>query len=97
VDDDGSPSDPRDAALRQELLSYLREHPRAMDTLEGIAGWWLPRHQIRIGVERIARALEGLRRDGVLEEVPGGGAPLYRLRREDEPGADGTPPAGTPR
>jgi hypothetical protein len=89
------PSDPREDAVCRELLSYLREHPRAMDTLEGIAGWWIPRHQIRIGVEIVAHALDTLTRGGLVERVPHGGRMLYRLRRPDHDAAPGElPPAG---
>ncbi|HEX2078377.1 MAG TPA: hypothetical protein VHG08_11730 [Longimicrobium sp.] len=88
--------DPRESELCEELLAYLREHPRAMDSLEGIAEWWLPRHHIRVGVERIARALETLTRRGMLQEVEDGDRMLYRLR--PDPGPDrsggGDPPAG---
>lgn len=85
--------DPRESELCDELLAYLREHPRAMDSLEGIAEWWLPRHQIRVGVERIARALETLTRRGMLQEVEDGDRLLYRLRPDAEPGAGGGTPA----
>jgi hypothetical protein len=90
VTDAASPQDapdPRERELCEELLGYLREHPHAMDSLEGIAEWWLPRHQIRVGVERIARALETLTRRGMLQEVEDGDRLLYRLR----PDPDGRP------
>jgi hypothetical protein len=75
------PTDPDDV-MGAELLSYLREHPRAMDSLEGIAEWWLPRHRIRIGVERVSRALEALAERGILERVVDGDRLLYRLARK---------------
>jgi hypothetical protein len=81
------PADPppaRDDALCEEVLDYLREHPRAMDTLEGIVEWWLPRHQVRVGVERVSRALETLVHGGRLEPVDEGGRRLYRLWENDE-------------
>ena len=75
----------RDDALCDELVSYLQEHPHAMDSLEGIAEWWLPRHHIRIGVERVSRALESLAQRDILERIPEGDHMLYRLRK---PGSD---------
>jgi len=30
----------------QEILEYLRKHPEASDTLEGIAEWWLLNQRI---------------------------------------------------
>ncbi len=86
------PPDPRDSALCDELLSYLREHPRSMDSLEGIAGWWLPRHHIRTGVEAVARCLAKLTEGGFLEEVSDGDRRLYRMRADG-----GAPPAGPTR
>jgi hypothetical protein len=82
----GAMSDPpeRDDALCDEVLGYLREHPRATDTLEGIAGWWIPRHQVRVGVERVSRALDTLVRRGQVEWVDEGGRRLYRLRGDGD-------------
>lgn len=79
-------SDPpeRDDALCDEVLDYLREHTRATDTLEGIAEWWLPRHQVRVGVERVSRALETLVRRGQVVRVDERGQTLYRLRSDGE-------------
>jgi Fe2+ or Zn2+ uptake regulation protein len=77
--------DEREDALRDELLDYLREHPHAMDSLEGIAEWWLPRHQIRIGVERVSRAMERLAEQGIVERLTHGDRVWYRLRRPVPP------------
>jgi hypothetical protein len=81
------PAAERDDALCDELVSYLQEHPHAMDSLEGIAEWWLPRHHIRIGVERVSRALESLAKRDILERIPEGERTLYRLRHADEIGS----------
>jgi hypothetical protein len=97
VNDAADPPDPRERALCEELLSYLREHPQAMDSLKGIAEWWLPRHHIRTGVERIAHALETLARSGVLERVPEGDRLLYRLRPDGGENAAGASRAALPR
>jgi hypothetical protein len=67
-------------AICDELLGYLREHPNAMDTLEGIADWWLPRHRVRTEVERVAQALRTLEQRELIERI-GHDRPLYRLRR----------------
>ena len=71
--------------IQQELLSYLIENPGAMDTLEGIAAWWLPRHEVRVGVEVVARALHRLEYDGVIERTGDPERPLFRLRVLPEP------------
>jgi hypothetical protein len=67
--------------IQQELLQYLLENPGAMDTLEGIAAWWLPRHEARVGVEHVARALARLEAEGVIERTGDPERPLFRLRR----------------
>ena len=33
---------PESSELRQGILQYLRDHPEAADSPEGIAAWWLP-------------------------------------------------------
>jgi hypothetical protein len=71
-----------DEALRAVVLSYLAEHPEAMDSIEGIAEWWITRQQIRVDVERLSHVLEGLTESGVLEIVGLGAQRLYRLRRD---------------
>jgi hypothetical protein len=62
------------------VAAYLGENPRAMDTLEGIAAWWVPRHQIRLDVERVWRALELLKERGVVEEFSAADVLWYRLK-----------------
>src|SRR4051812_41113677 len=67
--------------LADLILGYLAEHPRAMDTLEGIAGGWVMRQKVRVLGGRVARVLDRLTTEGVLEQVGGGGDGRYRLRR----------------
>ena len=74
------PIDLNEEDLRRAVLAYLAEHPRAMDTLEGIAAWWVRRHVIRVGVERVSRVLHELTQRGVLEEVESGEHRYYRLK-----------------
>jgi Fe2+ or Zn2+ uptake regulation protein len=89
VTDTSTPSGDRpedgDDAMRAALLGYLSEHPRAMDSLEGVVDWWLPRHAIRISVERVARTLEALAREGLLERIQDGKRVRYRLRGGEPP------------
>ncbi len=44
------------------VLAYLREHPQAADTLEGIVEWWLPRQRYETERSRIRAALARTRR-----------------------------------
>jgi hypothetical protein len=72
---------PDDDQLRAAVLAYVAEHPRAMDTLEGIAEWWISRHQIRVNVHRLVSVLEHLTNGGLLESVDVAGERMYRLAR----------------
>lgn len=69
---------PTDDSVRALVLGYLDDHPTAMDTLDGIAEWWILRQQIEIEVRRVSRVLATLVHDGVLEEVRQGGVRFYR-------------------
>ena len=85
---DGSERDP----VHDQLLEYLREHPRAMDTLKGIAEWWLPRHRVRVEVERVAEALRTLEARGLIERIGPEDSPLYRLRQHPAAAPDDAEP-----
>jgi hypothetical protein len=89
---DASQRDP----VCDELLAYLREHPNAMDTLKGIAEWWLPRHRVRVEVERVAEALRILEASGLIERIGGDDRPLYRLRENAAAGPDDAGPHEKP-
>lgn len=69
-----------DAQLRALVLGYLEEHPTAMDTLDGIAEWWVLRQQIEIEVRRVSRVLTALVADGLLEVHDQAGIRFYRRR-----------------
>lgn len=64
----------------EAVLAYLREHPEAADTLEGIVEWWLPRQRYETARSRIRAALAELVGAGALrcDRLPGGGD-LYAL------------------
>ena len=76
---------PEHDRLCEELLGYLREHPNAMDTLHGIADWWISRQRLREHVERIARALRTLESRELIERVGSEERPLFKLRRPTDP------------
>jgi hypothetical protein len=46
------------SALAQGILHYLREHPEAADSLEGIASWWLPPSTYFVTMETVQMALD---------------------------------------
>lgn len=91
-----------DEALRGVILGYLAEHPAAMDSIDGIAEWWITRQQIRVDVERLASVLEQLVAAGILDAIDEGEARMYRLGRAEAfpwrvtllPAVEGVPPGG---
>jgi hypothetical protein len=66
--------------LTSAVLQYLAENPRAMDTLEGIAEWWIARQQIRVEVATLARVLRRLTERGLLEVTGSGEYARYSLK-----------------
>jgi len=72
----------RDAEVADAILAYLAEHPHAADTLEGIAEWWLARHEVRVTVMIVERVLRRLTETCILEVAGEGEHRRYRLRRE---------------
>lgn len=74
-----------DANVRALVIAYLDDHPTAMDTVDGIAEWWILRQQIDIEVRRVSRVLGALVTEGVLEVVHQGGVRFYRRRTAARP------------
>jgi hypothetical protein len=70
----------REQEMREAVLAYLKEHPHAMDTIEGIAEWWIGRVQIRADVTTLAKVLGQLAKQGALEELGTGADRRYRLK-----------------
>jgi hypothetical protein len=81
ADDPEARAHEREQEVARTILEYLDEHPKAMDSMEGIAEWWLARAQVRQDVSTIAKVLAELTKKGVLEEVSGAGKVRYRLKR----------------
>ena len=46
--------------LEKRIRGYLREHPSAADTLEGVAVWWLSGSAEGGWLENVRRAIEQL-------------------------------------
>jgi hypothetical protein len=70
-----------DEEVAQAILAYLAEHPQAMDSVEGIAEWWLMRQQIRVNVMKLTQVLGELNERGLVEEIGQGEQRRYRLKR----------------
>jgi len=62
--DGGSAGDPE---IEEAVVSYLRNHPEAADTLDGIVSWWLPLQRYETSKARIEAALTHLVEVGVLQ------------------------------
>lgn len=75
------PDGPEHEQLCDELLGYLQDHPNAMDTLEGIAGWWVPHHRVPVDLERVAQALRTLEARELIERTGSPERQLFRIRR----------------
>lgn len=66
----------------RSLAHYLRRHPSACDSAQGIAQWWLPEDDA--SMETLEHALAWLNRHGVLDATAGGdGRMRYRRRCDD--------------
>lgn len=74
--------------LNEEIMSYLREHLYAADTVEGIIEWWLPRQRYEQGKVQIQKVLDDLVAQGLVKKnCSSGGTVIYscaeRENRED--------------
>jgi hypothetical protein len=66
--------------LAAGILSYLADHPHAMDSAEGIAEFWLTQTKVRVVRQVLEKVLRRLTGSGVLEEVGRAPACFYRLK-----------------
>jgi hypothetical protein len=65
-----SPHDKSDLTpLSAEILRYLRAHPQAADTVDGIVLWWLPRQRYDEAVDRVQHALDDLVARGWVDPI----------------------------
>lgn len=60
---------PSSRTLRDSILEYLRAHPEAADSPEGIASWWLPGSGTSRPVAAVQEVLEGLVAEGRLARI----------------------------
>jgi hypothetical protein len=68
-------------SLASAVIAYLKQHPQAMDTVSGIAEWWVPPGGAPIDLTEMRKVLEELTRRGVLEQIDAGEHTHYRLKR----------------
>jgi len=66
--------------MSRQIAAYLRAHPDATDTVEGILDWWLPVQRYEDAKTDVQQALRDLVQQGLIEEVAHySGNRLYRL------------------
>jgi Fe2+ or Zn2+ uptake regulation protein len=57
------------AAVEQAILEYLKRHPHAADSAEGVAQWWLGKQGATVSAQEVEQALDGLAALGRLRRV----------------------------
>jgi hypothetical protein len=72
--------------LYRTVIEYLTKNPDAMDTLDGIAEWWVMRQRIDTSVSSLSRVLRRLIAEGLVEDIGPVEQPRYRLRRSSSSG-----------
>jgi hypothetical protein len=66
--------------LSEMILEYLRKHPDAGDTLEGITKWWLEFERISVSVDEVSSVLRNLERHGNITTYSSrSGAVFYKI------------------
>lgn len=78
------------AQLASEIREYLEHHPRAADSAEGVAKWWLKRQRFEQSLTRIRKALDYLEAEGIVKKTSVED-PVYSLadRQRHRNGDDG--------
>jgi hypothetical protein len=66
--------------VKERILAYLREHPRAMDTAPGIALFW-----VDADLREVERALETLVASGLVVTRERAGRLYYQAPQPDVP------------
>jgi hypothetical protein len=68
--------------LSQKILNYLKKHPQAGDTLEGIAMWWLAQQRIDEIVDEVAETLDILIKKGSVQALESqSGVTIYKVNK----------------
>ncbi len=73
-----------DEEIARRILDYLRKHPKAGDTLEGIAKWWMLRQRLTESLEVVDQALRRLKAQGLIFERRGADARAVYVARPPE-------------
>ncbi len=86
-----SPINTKLPKLAHDILRYLREHPEAQDTVEGIMVWWVSECAIKHWLPRVRKSLTALVARGYLEKhTAADGHVFYRLNQSRVPSKVGS-------
>jgi hypothetical protein len=73
------------AAVAAAIRRYLRDHPNAADTVEGIARWWLSGNAGNTRLANVQRAIEQLvNRGEVARRTLRDGTVIYERGKRDD-------------
>lgn len=79
------PKDSRSEDPAGDILAYLRTHPQASDSLDGIVSWWLPA-RFAAAREAVLASLDYLVANGLVERTRlVDGTIVYRRPQDGEP------------
>jgi hypothetical protein len=79
----GEPLASEEIEIARAILRYLKEHPDAKDTLDGIAQWWLLREWTERRVAEVERAVSFLvAEELVLQTSRTGLLPYYEINNQ---------------
>jgi hypothetical protein len=70
-----------ETAIAEAVRDYVRRHPESMDSVEGIAHWWIPDNIRRPTLGVLRRVLDRLVAEGVLNRVLQSEHAHYRASR----------------
>jgi hypothetical protein len=63
--------------LARQILHYLRDHPRAEDTIEGIMVWWVSERAIKLWLPEARKSLAALVSRGYLAKNTGADGQIF--------------------
>jgi len=74
---------PESHAAIRALALYLRDHPHACDTADGIRRWWLP-EGLAVTTDELEKALTWMKQQELIEDTQGAdGRVRFRRRASD--------------
>jgi hypothetical protein len=77
----------RRSRVEKAILEYLRKHPAAQDTLDGIAEWWLPEENVKTRTATVEAALSQLVAKGLVNARRGTDSKIhYRIEDQSRKG-----------